>query len=337
MSKFRFINLGLSMIFMGNIVYANPAVLLKQNNTSNLMVKSNHCNDENIQINNINKVSSNNVNNSIVNVTGNSKNIELKKNPKNINDQNSESSIPKGEDNSSDNGKDNNDTTNNAGIDPTLDPATNSVDIRFNKLRNEKKENNEIELVFIIDRSGSMCSSAKEVIEGFNDLISKQKNIQDGKVVRLTTVVFNTHDRVLHNRTDIQGISCITENDYKPHGGTALLDAVGNTISSIKDKNGKRDVMCVIMTDGLENSSRKFSYADIKNLIAKKQQQGNWKFSYYLSGIELDEKSDIGISPDDTVCCDSVDEDEHVFKSVMKNSCAQISGWRESKKLNYKI
>ena len=216
-------------------------------------------------------------------------------------------------------------------IDTTENLKKNPIDIRFNKLKNEKKESQEIELVFIIDRSGSMYESTNKVIEGFNDLISKQKKIKDGKTVRLTTVVFNTKYHTLHNRVDIQGISCITKNDYKPKGGTALLDAIGSTISRINDKNGKRDVMCVIMTDGLENSSREFNYDDIKKLIEKKQKQGNWKFTYYLSGINLDEKSDIGIALEDTVICESAAENNNVFRSIMKNSCERISSWRSSK------
>lgn len=206
----------------------------------------------------------------------------------------------------------------------------NLIDIRFDKLKKEKKENQDIELVFIIDRSGSMYESTKKVIEGFNDLISKQKAIKDGKNVRLTTVIFNTKHRTLHNHVDIQGISCITKNDYKPKGGTALLDAVGSTISHIDDKNGKRDVMCIIMTDGLENSSREFSRDAIKKLIEEKQNQGNWKFTYYLSGIDFDERSDIGISLDDTVCCESAAVNREVFGSIMGDSCRKISRWRSS-------
>ena len=91
----------------------------------------------------------------------------------------------------------------------------NPIDIRFDKLKKEQKENQDIELVFIIDRSGSMYESTKKVIEGFNDLISKQKAIKDGKNVRLTTVIFNTKHRTLHNHVDIQGISCITKKNFK--------------------------------------------------------------------------------------------------------------------------
>lgn len=121
------------------------------------------------------------------------------------------------------------------------------------------------ELVFILDKSGSMAGLEKDTIGGFNALLEKQRKLPGD--VRVTTVLFNQGYDLLHDRISLEGISPLTETDYEVGGMTALLDAIGSTIQKISNvqKNTLQDqqadnVMFVITTDGMENSSSEYNY-----------------------------------------------------------------------------
>ena len=125
-------------------------------------------------------------------------------------------------------------------------------------------ENNILELVFILDRSGSMHGLEKDTVGGFNSMIEKQKQLE-GKVF-VSTVLFNDKHKLLHDRKLIDEIEPMKESEYETYGCTALLDAVGNSIihiSNIHKYLRKEDVpskvMFVITTDGLENASNEFN------------------------------------------------------------------------------
>ena len=129
------------------------------------------------------------------------------------------------------------------------------------------------ELVFILDKSGSMAGLESDTIGGFNALITKQKKEQGD--ARVTTVLFNEGYELLHDRISIKGIAPITEKEYEVGGMTALLDAIGSTIQKIgnaqkrtseEERAGK--VMFVITTDGHENASCEYNYKKIKSMIA---------------------------------------------------------------------
>ena len=120
------------------------------------------------------------------------------------------------------------------------------------------------ELVFILDRSGSMAELEKDTIGGYNAMLEQQRKV-DGECV-ITTVLFDNHDTLLHDRIDIRAVNPITGKDYFVGGSTALLDAIGKTIHKIAtaQKNAAEDyraekVMFVIITDGEENASREYS------------------------------------------------------------------------------
>ena len=147
------------------------------------------------------------------------------------------------------------------------------------------------ELVFILDRSGSMGGLESDTIGGFNSMLTKQQ-AQDGEC-RITTVLFDGEYEVLHDRLDLRAVSPITDKEYFVRGNTALLDAVGKTINKTANaqKQSKPEyradkILFVITTDGMENASREFSYGQIKSLIEKQKNKYNWEFIFFGANID---------------------------------------------------
>ena len=127
---------------------------------------------------------------------------------------------------------------------------------------------NLVELVFILDRSGSMSGLEQDTIGGFNSLIKKQKK-EEGETI-VSTILFNDKNEVIHDRVNINEIGILTENEYYAAGCTALLDAVGNSINHIVNVHKNLPVeerpsktMFFITTDGMENSSKEYSYTKL--------------------------------------------------------------------------
>ena len=162
------------------------------------------------------------------------------------------------------------------------------------------------ELVFILDESGSMWGLTQDTIGGFNSMISKQKSIEGE--CKVTTVLFNSEHRMLHDRIDIDKVNVMTIKDYQPNGCTALMDTVGDTIKHItmihkyiKEEDIPNKVLFVIMTDGEENASRRFNKRSIKNLIKGKRKDG-WEFVFIGANIEAEEVAkNYGINTDNAV------------------------------------
>lgn len=147
------------------------------------------------------------------------------------------------------------------------------------------------ELVFILDKSGSMAGLERDTIGGFNAMLEKQKAL-DGQC-RITTVLFDNRYELLHDRTDIRAVRPITAKEYHVGGSTALLDAVGKTIHKIAtaQKNtaepfraGK--VMLVIITDGEENASREYSAAEVKEAIQRQKSRYGWEFIFLGANMD---------------------------------------------------
>ena len=147
------------------------------------------------------------------------------------------------------------------------------------------------ELVFILDKSGSMAGLESDTIGGFNALITKQKKEQGD--ARVTTVLFNHDYELLHDRISIKGIAPITDKEYEVSGTTALLDAIGSTIQKIgnaqkrtseEERAGK--VMFIITTDGHENASCEYNYKKIKSMIAHQKDTYNWEFVFLGANID---------------------------------------------------
>lgn len=147
------------------------------------------------------------------------------------------------------------------------------------------------ELVFILDRSGSMAGLESDTIGGYNALLAKQK--KDPGEVLLTTVLFDDRYELLHDRIDLQKVQSITEKEYFVRGCTALLDAIGRTInkighaqSIIAEDERAEQVMLVITTDGMENASSEFSYEKIKDMINHQRKKYNWEFIFLGANID---------------------------------------------------
>ena len=148
-----------------------------------------------------------------------------------------------------------------------------------------KTRDNEMDVVFLLDRSGSMSGIEKDTIGGYNSYIDSQR----GKNVKVTTILFDDKYEVLHNRVDVDNIKKLTNKEYYVRGCTALLDAIGKTIREMEDKNPNK-VIFIITTDGYENTSTKYNKSQIKELISVHK---DWKFMYI--GADIDSYSE-GIS-----------------------------------------
>ena len=168
------------------------------------------------------------------------------------------------------------------------------------------KKNNLTEIVFILDRSGSMAGLEGDTIGGFNSLLKTQK-AETGKAY-VSTVLFDHESIVLHDRVPIDRVPEMTRRDYTVRGCTALLDAVGDAIRHIKNihKYARRSdvpqrTMFVITTDGMENASRRYSSDEVKRMIREQKKHG-WEFLFIGANIDAVETARrYGISEDRAV------------------------------------
>lgn len=152
-------------------------------------------------------------------------------------------------------------------------------------------KNNLTELVFILDKSGSMAGLEADTIGGFNVMLAKQQKAEGEAFV--TTVLFDHHYDLLHDRINVKGLTPITEKDYEVGGTTALLDAIGFTIQKMinvqkrtneNERAGK--VLFVITTDGMENASRKYSIEQIKKMVQYQKENYDWEFMFLGANID---------------------------------------------------
>ena len=163
------------------------------------------------------------------------------------------------------------------------------------------------ELVFVLDRSGSMSGLERDTIGGFNAMIEKQKK-QEGECI-VSTVLFNNDSQVIHDRVPLDKIEPMTERDYYVSGGTALIDAIGGAIHHIGNVHKyarKEDVpentIFIITTDGYENASYRYSSDKVKRMIEHEKEKYGWEFLFIGANIDAVETAKrYGINQDSAV------------------------------------
>ncbi|QUW20449.1 VWA domain-containing protein [Sporosarcina sp. Marseille-Q4063] len=196
---------------------------------------------------------------------------------------------------------------------------------------------NGTELVFILDRSGSMSGLEADTIGGYNAMLAKQKN-EEGEAT-VTTVLFNHDIDWLHDRIKIKGIAPITEQEYEVGGTTALLDAIGSTIHKIgnvqkrtseEERAGK--VLFVITTDGMENASREYDYGKIKAMIEHQKVKYDWEFIFLGANIDaVSTASKFGIQEDYAVNYHADSEGTQVNFQALNEA---VTSFRKGRKLD---
>lgn len=147
------------------------------------------------------------------------------------------------------------------------------------------------EIVFILDRSGSMAGLEADTVGGFNAMVERQKK-ENGKAY-LSAVLFSDNSEVLYDRTDIRRVEPLTDRQYRVGGCTALLDAIGGAVHHIRnvhkyareeDRPGK--TVFVITTDGMENASRRYSYDDVQQLVRESRERCGWEFLFLGANMD---------------------------------------------------
>lgn len=157
-------------------------------------------------------------------------------------------------------------------------------------VKTDIKKNGATELVFILDRSGSMSGLESDTIGGFNSMIAKQKK-QDGECF-VTTLLFDNEIETLHDRLPLEKIRELTDDDYTVRGCTALIDAIGTAVDRVssihrylRPEDVPAHVMFVITTDGMENASREYTSDKVKKMISAKKELG-WEFLFIGANID---------------------------------------------------
>ncbi len=194
-----------------------------------------------------------------------------------------------------------------------------------------------VELVFILDRSGSMGGLESDTIGGFNSLLTKQKKEQGEAII--TTVLFDDRHELLHDRFNLKSVKPMTDKEYFVRGTTALLDAMGNAIyktlnayKNTEESERPEKVMFIITTDGLENASREYNYKKVKSLINETKEKYSFEFIFLGANIDAEAEADkFGIDKEMAVNYHSDNAGTELNFMVMSDAISEI---RSNKKLN---
>lgn len=195
------------------------------------------------------------------------------------------------------------------------------------------------EMIFILDRSGSMRHLEEDTIGSFNSLIDKQKQ-EEGQAF-ITTVLFNNETKLIHLHQDIHEVNELTKKDYYASGSTSLLDAVGETVREIRFHYNDQlreerpdKVIFVIITDGMENSSTTFTASEVRKMIETSKQKYDWEFLFIGANLDaVKEGARLGITPDRAV---NYHADRKGSKVVYNSVNEAMSNVRKGKKLDKK-
>ncbi|MBE6960663.1 MAG: hypothetical protein E7448_08100 [Ruminococcaceae bacterium] len=205
------------------------------------------------------------------------------------------------------------------------------------------------EIVFILDRSGSMAGLENDTIGGFNAMIEKQK-AEPGEAV-VSTVLFDNVSEVIHDRVDIQRIEPMTNRDYYVRGCTALLDAVGKAIHHIgnvhkyaREDDRPEKTLFVITTDGMENASHQYSYDKLKAMIERQREKYGWEFIFLGANIDAaKEAARVGIRPERASTYHADRRGTEVIYSAVSDAICSVrrhrsidKSWKHSVDADYK-
>lgn len=199
-----------------------------------------------------------------------------------------------------------------------------------------KKNNNITELVFILDRSGSMSGLESDTVGGFNTMIEKQK--KQNAPCYVSTVLFNHTSEVLYDRVKLGEVQKMTEDDFFVGGSTALMDAIGGAIHHIgnihkyiRPEDVPANTMFVIMTDGMENASRNYSSDRVKQMIERQKKRYGWEFLFIGANIDaVETAARYGIDADRAVNYHADKEGTRVVYQSVANAVCSL---RENKEL----
>lgn len=186
------------------------------------------------------------------------------------------------------------------------------------------------EIVFILDRSGSMSGLEADTIGGFNSMIEKQKKAEGEAII--STVLFDNASEVIHDRVDVQNIEPMTDKDYTVGGCTALLDAIGGAIHHIgnvhkyaRAEDVPEHTMFVITTDGMENASRHYDSEKVKKMIERQKEKYGWEFLFLGANIDAVETArHFGISEDRAVNYHSDSEGTQLNYEVLSEAICAV-------------
>ena len=198
-------------------------------------------------------------------------------------------------------------------------------------------KNNITELVFILDRSGSMSGLEKDTIGGFNSMIEKQRR-QDGECY-VSTVLFDNVSEVLHDRVKLSEVNPMTEDDYTVRGCTALIDAIGGAIHHIgnvhkyaRPEDVPEHTLFVITTDGMENASRRYSSEQVKTMIKRQKEKYGWEFLFIGANIDaVETAARYGIDEDRAV---NYMPDQEGTQILYESVSEAVCNVRSNRKLN---
>lgn len=191
-------------------------------------------------------------------------------------------------------------------------------------------QNNTTEMVFILDRSGSMGGLEKDTIGGFNSLIEKQKK-QDEKCY-VSTILFDHETEVIHDRVSLEKVESMTEEQYFVRGCTALVDALGGAIHHIKnihkyarEEDVPEHTMFVIITDGMENASKRYSSDQVKKMIEHEKEKYGWEFLFIGANIDAVETAKhYGIGADRAVNYHADEQGTSVVYDTVAEACLDV-------------
>ena len=189
--------------------------------------------------------------------------------------------------------------------------------------------NNLTEMIFILDRSGSMAGLESDTIGGFNSMLERQKK-EEGEAY-VSTILFNHNSTVIHDRVSIDKVEPLTREQYFAAGTTALMDAMGDAIHHIKnvhkyarEEDRPAHTIMVIITDGMENASRRYSSDSIKATVKKRTEEG-WEFIFLGANIDaVETASDYGIKPERAANFHNDNRGIHTNFTVLGDICGSV-------------